>query len=288
MPSFLHRFGWVVPVVAYAFNLAPAAHAGSADTAPPQFRVCTDPNNMPFSNVQQQGFENKLAELVASKLQEPVAYTWWAQRRGYVRNTLKAHLCDVIMGIPTDMDMVATTGPYYRSTYVFVSRDDRRLDIGAMTDPRLRNLRIGVQLIGDDGFNTPPAHALGEQGVVDNVQGFPVYGDYRIPNPAARIVQAVEQGQVDIAAVWGPLAGYFAGISPVPLRMSPITDTERFRPLRFQFDISMGVRKDDTALKARLDAIISRDRVEIDSLLRRYNVPVMSAVQTADAATAAN
>jgi mxaJ protein len=111
---------------------------------------------MPFSNQRQEGFENKLAQLLAAQMHASVTYTWWAQRRGYLRNTLKADLCDAIMGVPTELDMVETTHPYYRSSYVFVSRTDRGLDLAAMTDPRLKRLRIGVQLIGNGGFNTPP------------------------------------------------------------------------------------------------------------------------------------
>ncbi len=188
------------------------------------FRVCADPNNLPFSNKAQQGFENKLADLIAGELGEKVTYAWHAQRRGFIRQTLKAKLCDVIMGMPTQIDMLATTKPYYRSVYVFVSRADRHLDIRSIKDPRLRTLKIGVQVIGDDGFNTPPSHALSEQGMDHNLVGYTVYGDYRQPNPPATIVTAVEKGDVDIAAVWGPLAGYFAERSPTPLTItrSPI------------------------------------------------------------------
>ena len=124
--------------------------------------------------------------------------------------SLKAGNCDVIMGVPVGLDMVGTTRPYYRSSYVFVSRSDRRLDIASMTDPRLKTLKIGVQLIGADGSNTPPGHALAEQGIVNNVVGYTVYGDYRQPDPPAQILEAVARGDIDIAAVWGPLAGYFA------------------------------------------------------------------------------
>jgi quinoprotein dehydrogenase-associated probable ABC transporter substrate-binding protein len=268
------RFAGAV-VAAICLLAPPRAHAAQPDPEQTQFRVCADPNNLPFSNEQGQGFENKLAEFVAGKLNKPVAYAWWAQRRGFVRNTLKARLCDVVMGVPTHLDMLATTRPYYRSTYVFLSRADRGLDVRDITDPRLHTLRIGVQLIGNDGFNTPPAHALGEQGIVDNVVGFSIYGDYRNANPAAMIVQAVEQGSVDIAAVWGPFAGYFARTSPVPLVVAPIADTTRFAPLRFQFDISMGVRKDDHALKAELDDVIARGQPEIDNLLRSFGVPLV-------------
>src|SRR5690606_5361260 len=125
------------------------------------FRVCADPNNLPFSNAAEQGFENALAELLAAELGATVEYTWWAQRRGFIRNTLNAGDCDVVMGVPAGYELVATTQPYYRSTYVFVYRREPGLELRTIDDPRLRELAIGVHLIGDDGGNTPPVHALG-------------------------------------------------------------------------------------------------------------------------------
>lgn len=244
------------------------------------FRVCADPNNLPFSSARGDGFENKLAQLFANDLGESVAYTWWAERRGFIRNTLKAGKCDVVMGVPTKLDMVETTRPYYRSGYVFVSRADQHLDISSMTDPRLKELRIGVQLLGKDGFNTPPAHALAEQGIVEKVVGYPIYGDYRQLNPPARIVTAVAEGAVDVAAVWGPLAGYFAKRSPVPLEVTSITGTAQFAPLIFQFDIAMGVRKGDDARRAALDDVIARHRAEIAAILSEYGIPQMPAAES--------
>jgi quinoprotein dehydrogenase-associated probable ABC transporter substrate-binding protein len=187
--------------------------------------------------------------------------------------------CDVIMGVPVGLAMVETTRPYYRSSYVFVSRSDRQLDIASMTDPRLKTLKIGIQLIGDDGFNTPPGHALAEQGIVDNVVGYTVYGDYRRPDPPAQILEAVARGEIDIAAVWGPLAGYFARQSPVKLTVVPITDTERFAPLLFQFDIAIGVRKGDDERREEFDQLISRNSVQIAQILDWFGVPVVEAVK---------
>jgi quinoprotein dehydrogenase-associated probable ABC transporter substrate-binding protein len=259
--------------------LAPAWTAAAEEAVGKEsgeFRVCADPNNLPFSNDKGEGFENKLAELIAKELGKRVTYFWWAQRRGFVRNTLKAGRCDVIIGVPAQLEMVATTRPYYRSSYVFLSRDDRRIDLVSISDPRLRDLRIGVHLLGDDGFNTPPANALGEEGITRNVVGYSIYGDYRTPNPPARLVGAVADGEVDIAAVWGPLAGYFAQRSPVPLRLVPITGTEAFAPLLFQFDIAMGVRNQDKALKDRLDEILARDAGAIRALLVSYGVPLVT------------
>ncbi|MCK1653452.1 substrate-binding domain-containing protein [Bradyrhizobium sp. 149] len=240
-----------------------------------ELRVCADPNNMPFSNSDEAGFENKLAAMVAEDLGKQLQYTWWAQRRGFVRNTLKAGKCDVVMGVPAGYDLVETTMPYYRSSYVFVTRQDRHLDLSSLLDSRLHHLVIGVHLIGDDGNNPPPAQALGEQGIVDNVRGYSIYGDYRQADPPARLIEAVGNGEVDVAAAWGPLGGYFAQRSAAALTVTPIRDYERFAPQQFQFAISMGVRKGDGALRDRLNAFIDTHRSEITSLLRSYGVPLV-------------
>ncbi|MGY4513163.1 substrate-binding domain-containing protein [Bradyrhizobium sp. USDA 3650] len=255
------------------FALATTAAAAAASEG--ELRVCADPNNLPFSNSAEAGFENRLATMVAEHFGQRVSYTWWAQRRGFIRNTLKAGKCDVVMGVPAGYDLVETTKPYYRSSYVFVTRQDQHLDLSSLLDPRLHHLVIGVHLIGDDGNNPPPAQALGEQGIVDNVRGYSIYGDYRQANPPARLIEAVENGDLDVAAAWGPLAGYFAQHSPVPLTVAPVRDYERFAPQQFQFAIAMGVRKGDDALRDRLNAFIDEHRSEITSLLRSYGVPLV-------------
>lgn len=236
-------------------------------------RVCADPNNLPFSNDRQQGFENKIADLLARDLGERLEYTWWAQRRGFFRNTLKAGACDVVMGLPAGFEMALTTSPYYRSTYVFVSRKDRALKIDSLDDARLHDLKIGVQMVGDDFSNSPPAHALSSRGMVTNVKGFTLYGDYAQPNPPARIIEAVERGDVDVAVVWGPLAGYFAKLSRAPLAITPVTPQIDRSYLPFVFDISMGVRRGDQELRDQLEQFIERDRAEIDRILAEYGVP---------------
>lgn len=265
--------------IALAFLLALTATPAAASDG--DLRVCADPNNLPFSNSAGAGFENRLAAMIAEHLGQKVAYTWWAQRRGFIRNTLKAGRCDVVMGVPAGYDLVETTRPYYRSTYVFVTRQDRQLDLSSLLDPRLHDLAIGVHLIGDDGSNPPPAQALGQQGIVDNVHGYSIYGDYREANPPARLIEAVESGKIDVAAAWGPLGGYFAKSSSVPLMVAPIQDYEGFAPQQFQFAIAMGVRKGDHALRDRLNAFIDAHRSEIASLLRSFGVPLVEQPVTA-------
>jgi mxaJ protein len=254
--------------------LAALAAAGGCERAKavPVMRVCADPNNLPFSNRAQEGFENRIAELVAADRGARLEYTWWAQRRGFVRNTLGAGACDVVMGLPSGFELARTTRPYYRSSYVFVSKQDRRLRLASLDDPRLRRLKIGVQIIGDDFTNSPPAHALSNRGIVGNVVGFSVYGDYARPSPLSTIVGAVERGEVDAAIVWGPAAGYFARGAPHGLELQPVSP--RADPsLPFVFDIAMGVRRGDAALYAELNDVIARRQADIDRILAEYGVP---------------
>jgi mxaJ protein len=238
-----------------------------------QLRVCADPNNLPFSNERLEGFENKLAELIAHELNATLTYTWWAQRRGFIRNTLKAATCDLLMGVPKRLDAVLTTSPYYRSTYVFVYRQQDGPPVRSLDDPILRTVKIGVQLIGDDGANSPPAHALARRHMIENVVGYSVYGDYAQPNPTARIIEAVATGAVDVAVVWGPIAGYFARSQPVPLAIVPVIPSRDKPALPFTFDIALGVRRGEEEFRAALDAILQRRRPEINRLLDEYGVP---------------
>ena len=250
--------------------LAPAQ--GAAQGAR-ELRVCADPNNLPFSNQGREGFENRIAELLAEELDAGLRYVWSPQWRGFVRKTLDAGRCDVLMGVPSGFDRALPTRAYYRSTYVFVSREGDGPAIRSLDDPALRRVRIGVHLIGDDYTNTPPAHALAARGIIDNVVGFPIYGDYAEPNPPARLVEAVAAGVVDVAIVWGPFAGYFAGRQPVPLRVSPVQPEVDAGGLAFTFEIALGVRKTDERLRAELDGALERRQADIQRILDRYGVP---------------
>jgi quinoprotein dehydrogenase-associated probable ABC transporter substrate-binding protein len=268
MSGRVRRRSWVWLLTAIA-----GCHAGKP---PRELRVCSDPNNLPFSNQRQEGFENRVAELIAGEMRARVRYTWWAERRGFLRSTLNAGLCDLVMGMPPGTGGVLSTRPYYRSTYVFVSRRDRHLKVSSLDDPVLRKLKIGVQLVGDDYANTPPVHALSRRGIVDNIVGFRVVGDYAQANPPARIIEAVAAGEVDIAVAWGPLAGYFAQQSRVPLELTPVRPAFDPPALRFVFDIALAVRKDEQALRDELNQVLEKRKAGVDSILTRYGVPLVS------------
>lgn len=262
---------WTLSLLLFA---TAAPEAPQAPVTPERvLRVCADPNNLPFSNAREEGFENRLAQLLARELKARVEYTWWAQRRGFLRSTLKAGLCDVVMGVPGDLEMVLATRPYYRSTYVFVSRKDGGPQVHSFDDPALRTLKVGVHLVGDDFSNTPPAHALTRRGIIQNVVGFTLYGDYAEDSPPSALVEAVRRGDVDVAVVWGPLAGYHARRDGVPLTLSPVRPRVDPPGLAFAFDIAVGVRRGDTALREELDAALKRRRREVRALLAEYGVP---------------
>jgi mxaJ protein len=256
--------------------LALGATIGFAAPTPSRvLRVCADPNNLPFSNRAGEGFENALATLVAHELAQQLSYTWHAQRRGFIRETLIAGVCDVVMGVPSELELALTTRPYYRSTYVFVSQRARALHVRSFDDSRLPQLRIGVHVIGDDYASVPPAQALAARGMVQNVRGYSIYGDYSKPNPPAALIHAVSAGDIDLAVAWGPLAGFFAGKSTKLLDVTPVDATTADLRAPLAYDISMGVRRNETALKKTLDDLIARRCLEIRAILERYHVPVV-------------
>jgi mxaJ protein len=272
----LRRHGAAIAAVILAW-LALVSHGpGEARAALPPLRVCADPNNFPFSDRAERGFENQLAALVAKELDRPLQYLWWAQRRGFFRNTLSAGMCDLVISVPSGLQRVRTTAPYYHSRYAFVTRKQRHIRVRRFDDAALRGMRIGVQLVGDDYANTPPAHALARHHLVDNVVGFTLYGDYSEPSPPSAILEAVRDGAIDIAVVWGPLtasdperqrasASRDLNVVPVAVRQDA--------GLPLEFAISMGVRKDDIVLQRQLDRVITRRRDAIEAILTRFEVP---------------
>jgi quinoprotein dehydrogenase-associated probable ABC transporter substrate-binding protein len=240
--------------------------------APALLRVCSDPNNLPFSNRAGQGFENALADLVARALGRDVGYTWFPQRRGFLKNTLQAGKCDLVIGIPAGSRMLATSQPYYRASYVFVARADRHLGLRSLDDPRLRAMSIGVHAVGDDYANLPPAQALARHGLEDHLVGYSLFGDYTRPDPPRALIDAVARGEVDVAIAWGPLAGWAAARAGVPLEVTPI-ERPRGEPLPFAFSIAMGVRKTDPVLLAMVNTVLASRRAEIDAVLDRFAIP---------------
>ena len=258
----------------------PGAHALSA--APvlaqsPTLRICGDPDNLPYSNERREGFENRIAAVVAEELGATPVYAWWPHQRGLVRNTIDAGTCDVIFGVPEGLDFVLWTRPYYRSSYVMAYRSDRGYDFRSLDAPELEQLRIGVHV------NTPPEESLARRGLLDNVATYSLFFDPRGDRDRPRkLLDDLVAGTVDVAVAWGPLAGYAATVLDAPLELVPLAD-EPGVPLTF--DISMGVAKGNEVLKGRLEAAIDRRQAEILAILEEYGVPLASGGGTSDAAT---
>jgi quinoprotein dehydrogenase-associated probable ABC transporter substrate-binding protein len=241
--------------------------------AVPPLRVCADPNDMPFSNQQEQGFENKLAEILAKDLGTRVAYTWFPQGEKFFGHTLVAGVCDIVLSVPQGFPQANTTHPYYRSTYVFLSRRDRHLHIHSFDDPRLRHLRIAVHVLNEGDSSLPPVHALIKRGIVRNLVGYSIFGNPEELNPQAEIVEAVARKAVDVAVVWGPIAGYYARRSPTPLDLTPIASDAENPALPLTFNMAIGTRPNDVALRKRLDSELKRREPEIRRLLSSYGIP---------------
>jgi mxaJ protein len=247
--------------------MAPRAHAAGERV----LRFCVDPDNLPYSSETGEGFEVRIARVVASELGARPQFVWFPLRRAFVRKTLGEGLCDVIPGVPAGLERVLPTHAYYRSTYAFVTRHD---GLASFDDPRLGRARIGVQLVGDDLAATPPGHALTERGIVANVRGFAVYGD----GPAAqRMVDAIASGDLDTALIWGPQAAWFATHAKAPLEVHTTGAPQWLHGIPFEYSIAMGVKRGNAALRDEIDGALDRRRDEIRAILAEYGVPLVDA-----------
>ena len=253
-------------------RLAIALSFGCTAMAATPLKVCADPDNLPFSNRMAQGFDNKVAAVLAQELGRKVEFVWQRAGRGFVRENLNKNVCDALIGVPSQFRPVLTTTPYYSSSYVFVTRKSRRLRLNSFDDPRLRDMKIGVQVLDDD--YAPPARALARRQLAANIVGFEFTG-----NESGDIIRAVANGKVDVAVVWGPLAGYYAARQRVPLQLSPTPDIDP-PALPFRFAISLGVRKSDPQLRDQLNHALTKRHAEIERILRAYSVPQYDLAQT--------
>jgi mxaJ protein len=249
---------------------------GLGQQAPSALRVCADPDNLPFSNDKLEGFENKIAALVAQDLGVQVSYTWWPHQRGLVRRTLNEDQCDVLIGIPKGYDPVLWTRPYYRTAYVVATVKDRNLQITSLDDPRLSQLKVGVHV------NTPPHDALAQRGIVDNIVAYRLFHTpHQHPEEyPGKPLEDLLAGKIDLAIVWGPWAGYFATKRAAPLALVPLSGGSRATP--FTFEISMGIRKGAKDLKATLENVLARQAEGIRTILEEYGVPLVAAEASGD------
>jgi quinoprotein dehydrogenase-associated probable ABC transporter substrate-binding protein len=235
---------------------------------PKVLRVCADPRNLPFSNEAGEGFENKLAELFAQKLGKTLAYSFYPGSTGFVRNTLNAHRCDLVMGMPQGDDIVQGTNPYYRTAYVLVSKKGSGLEaVETLEDARLKDKRIGIVA------GTPPATNLAVNALLPNIKSYPLVVDTRYEAPTSDMIADLEQGHIDVAILWGPIGGYFAKQSKLALHVTPLVK-ETTGP-RLIYRVDMGVRHSDQEWKRSLNKLIAENQGEIDRILRSYGVPLL-------------
>ncbi len=233
-----------------------------------KFRVCADPDNLPYSNEAGEGFENKIAELLAGELQREVTYTWYPSTTGFVRNTLAARVCDVVIGTTLINEMMQNTNPYYRSTYALVQRADAEHVIENLDDPALKDMRIGGVA------NTPPITLLAQRGLIGNLAPYQLMVDTRYDHPAQNMVEDVEAGEIDIAVVWGPIGGYFAKQADRDMVVTAIQADDK-SPMRMDFRISMGLRRGEPVWKDQLNDLLRGKKEMIEAILLDYGVPLL-------------
>jgi quinoprotein dehydrogenase-associated probable ABC transporter substrate-binding protein len=242
---------------------------GSIELIDPHvFRACADPHDLPFSNEAGEGFENKIAELLAHKLGKSVGYTFYPDATGFIRNTLNAHRCDVVLGIAQGDDLVQPTSPYYRTGYAAAFRQDGSLKgLESLSDPRLKTARIGI-IAG-----TPPATFLAQNGLLGRIKSYALVVDTRFDSPTHEMMDDLERGEIDVALLWGPIAGYYATKAKTPTTVVPLVKEQGGPPMVFR--IVMGVRHSDQNWKRTLNKVISENQDEIQAILRSYGVPLL-------------
>jgi quinoprotein dehydrogenase-associated probable ABC transporter substrate-binding protein len=235
---------------------------------PKVLRVCADPRNLPFSNEKGEGFENKLAEFLATKLQKKIDYMYFPQATGFVRMTLGAHRCDVIMGFPQGDDLVQGTNPYYRTAYALVSKQNSGLDdVTTLEDARLKGKHIGIVA------GTPPATNMAVNGLMTNAKPYPLMIDTRVDSSAEAMINDLNKGDIDAAILWGPMAGFYAKKASPPLHVTPLVK-EKTGP-QLVYRIGMGVRRADQNWKRLLNRLIQENQPEINKILFDYGLPLL-------------
>ena len=230
-------------------------------------KICADPNNLPFSDEKKEGFENKIAELIGTELGRPVDYVWFPQVIGFVRNTLRAHLCDLVMGTVAGDEIMQTTNPYYFTTYVILRRSDKEFAFEGLDDPRLKTLRLGVVA------GTPPSDLLVRYDLMSHAKPYALSVDTRFQSPTREMVQDVVDGTIDVGFLWGPIAGYWRKHDALPLTLVPLKSEPG--AARMAYHIAMGVRANEPEWRRRINAAILKRQSEITAILRDYGVPLL-------------
>jgi mxaJ protein len=276
--------------VTVAMLASPAGLCAGVTDKDAVLAVCADPGNLPYSSTKLDGFENRIAALLASDMHRTLRYAWAPQRRNFFGRTLLAGACDVVISVPATLPLslpaIATTRPWFTSTYVAVTRTADNLHFTGFDDAWLKSARIGLQLIDGGDVNPPPAMALSRRGITNNITGFSPWNSDE-DAPQARIVDAVAHNAIDVALVWGPFGGYFAKRYGDTLKLETVTNDPATPGLAFTFPMAAAVRRDDTALKDALQSALDRNATKIAAILRDYNIPIVEPPAVNDASSAA-
>jgi quinoprotein dehydrogenase-associated probable ABC transporter substrate-binding protein len=232
-----------------------------------ELRVCADPNNLPFSNEKKEGFENKIADVIGDELKLPVHYVFFPQIIGFVRNTLRARTCDLIVGTIAGDDLVQTTNPYYYSAYVAVYRGGDGFTFSGFDDPKLKSMKIGI--VGA----TPPSNLLVHHDLMSHAKPYALTVDTRYESPTHQMLEDLANKEIDVGLLWGPIAGYYIKRDKLPLRMAVLRN-EPNEP-RMDYRIAMGVRAGEPEWRRRVNAAIIKRQPEITGILKEYGVPLL-------------
>ena len=255
-------------VALFSCHLEPVAAQTGELVDRSELKVCADPNNLPFSDEGKDGFENKIAELIGDELGLKVDYVWFPQVIGFVRNTLRAHLCDLVMGTVAGDEVMQTTNPYYFTTYAMLYRSDKGLELDGLQDPRLAGLHLGVVA------GTPPADLLARYDLMSHTKPYALTVDTRTASPTHEMVQDVVDGTIDVGFLWGPIAGYYRKHDGLPLTLVPLKSEPG--AARMEYHIAMGVRANEPEWRRRINAAILKRQGDITAVLRDYGVPLLN------------
>ena len=267
--SFYLPSTWACCVGLVTMLVASGANAQRAEIiSRTELSVCADPHDMPFSDEQKEGFENKIADLIGVDLKLPVTYVWFPQVVGFVRNTLRARQCDLVMGAVTGDTIMETTNPYYHSGYMIVTRTADHIDATSISDPVLADKKIGLIAA------TPPTDLLLKHGLMSHVHSYPLMVDTRNSSPSGDMIRDLVDGTIDVGLLWGPLIGYALKHEHLPLKVAFLTP-EPDSP-RLDFRIAMGVRANEPDWRRRINQAIGRQQHGIDRVLADYGVPLLN------------
>ena len=266
-------FAYAVLLIFGYLSIAPASAQTSDLVSGNALRVCADPANLPISAQDGSGYENKLAELVAAKLEKPVEYTWFPQATGFIRQTLSAKRCDIVIGYAQGHELVLNTNHYFTSSYsLIVPQDGDLSDVTALTDPKLKDLRIGIVA------GTPPAAHMARNGLIAKAKPYNLVVDRRRESPAVDMLNDLEAGVIDAAILWGPLGGPLVKNNFDGLKVTPLV--EETLPPRLFFRITMGVRRGEKVWQRQLNSLIRRNQDEINAVLVEAGVPLVNDLGT--------